>query len=651
MKKLILLLTLILLATLVHAETWQYTTGEIDINLKINSQITIIPEQDDWLVEELTTKLKFFPKQTEYQKINYLTTTPLAIQQDNLLIYEWNNPTQTDLEFSLDTYLTTSQAKTEIKEKIHFPIINLPQNLTKYTQSQENIILNSEIIQLASEITKGEDDLFIAVFQIAQWVKNNINYSLDEYTETLSQPSTWVLENKYGACDEITTLFIALTRALNIPSRYVSGYAYTNWNDLNDFRSHAWAEVYFPNYGWTQFDVTYGEMGFIDATHITLANSLDSNQEAVSFEMMAYKANLESHELNIQPTIIEKKQTLPNEITINLDIEEQEIDFGSYNLLKAEIQNLKPYYIIEELSLSNNQKIELFQPNKKYVLLEPNQKKTIFWKFKISEDLNSGYYYTFPISIYTNKNQTESTEFIAKENEQYLTSQDIDELLEEQNQEQQKTYSKKINLECSSKEFSYLEEPLEISCKISNQGNVYLENLEICSEDCKTLNLGIGETKTTNFTSTTKQRMKVRAQNSEVSKTFYLTTEILDYPELEIIDLNAPKLVNYQDNFSISFGIKKTSKSNPIQLEVSLDNRIKDIQINELNQQQNLKLNLKGKDLGQGNNTLTLTITHQDRNQKKYITTKQIIVELEKVTFIQKIKIFINKINRALNNI
>ena len=255
MKKLILLFSLILLATLVHAETWQYTTQEIDINIKIDSQITITPEQDDWIVEQLTTKLKFFPQQTTYQKINSLTTTPTATHQDNLLIYQWDNPTQTDLEFSLDTHITTTQAKTEIKEKIHFPIINLSQNLTQYTQSQQNIIITPEIIQLASEITQGEDDLFIAVFQIAQWVKNNINYSIDEHTETFSQPSTWVLENKYGACDEITTLFIALTRALNIPSRYVSGYAYTNWNDLNDFGSHAWAEVYFPNYGWVGFDI------------------------------------------------------------------------------------------------------------------------------------------------------------------------------------------------------------------------------------------------------------------------------------------------------------------------------------------------------------------------------------------------------------
>ena len=294
--------------------------------------------------------------------------------------------------------------------------------------------------------------------------------------------------------------------------------------------------------------------------------------------------------------------------------------------------------------------MELFQSNQQYVLLEPNQKKTIFWKFKVDENLQSGYYYTFPISVSTNKNQTESTEFIVKENQQFLTSQNIDEILQEQEQEEQKTYSKKINLNCTSKEFAYLGEFLKISCQLSNQGNVYLENLEICSDDCKTLSLGIGETKYLNFSSITKQRMKVKAQNSEVSKTFYLTTEILDYPELQIINLNAPKLVNYEDNFSISFGIKKISKSNPIFLEISLDNRIKNIQINELNQQQNLKLNLKGKDLDQGNNTLTLIITHQDRNQKKYTTNQQIIVELEKVTFIQKIKILINKINRALNN-
>ena len=57
---------------------------------------------------------------------------------------------------------------------------------------------NKEIISKASELTEKEDDLFKAVFKLANWVEENVNYELDSITAKASKKASCVLENKRG---------------------------------------------------------------------------------------------------------------------------------------------------------------------------------------------------------------------------------------------------------------------------------------------------------------------------------------------------------------------------------------------------------------------------------------------------------------------
>jgi transglutaminase-like putative cysteine protease len=58
-----------------------------------------------------------------------------------------------------------------------------------------------------------------------------------------------------GVCQDHAHAFIACARSLGIPTRYVSGYLYSN--DLSHLASHAWAEAWLDGY-WYCFDVTNG---------------------------------------------------------------------------------------------------------------------------------------------------------------------------------------------------------------------------------------------------------------------------------------------------------------------------------------------------------------------------------------------------------
>ena len=79
------------------------------------------------------------------------------------------------------------------------------------------------------------------------------------------------LETGTGVCQDHAHIFIACCRSLNIPSRYVSGYLFTERGDL--LESHAWAESWLPNNGWISVDVS--NRCLANGSHVRLAVGLD----------------------------------------------------------------------------------------------------------------------------------------------------------------------------------------------------------------------------------------------------------------------------------------------------------------------------------------------------------------------------------------
>lgn len=76
-----------------------------------------------------------------------------------------------------------------------------------------------------------------------------------------------------GVCQDITHIFIAAARSLNIPARYVSGYFHRADGVVDQEAGHAWAEAYIPHLGWVGFDATNGIC--TTAAHLRVAIGLD----------------------------------------------------------------------------------------------------------------------------------------------------------------------------------------------------------------------------------------------------------------------------------------------------------------------------------------------------------------------------------------
>jgi len=75
-----------------------------------------------------------------------------------------------------------------------------------------------------------------------------------------------------GYCTYYAGAALFLLRSLGIPSRFTTGFATIDrggknkgWYWFYGNQAHAWTQVYFPNYGWMDFDMTIGNEGMEDA--------------------------------------------------------------------------------------------------------------------------------------------------------------------------------------------------------------------------------------------------------------------------------------------------------------------------------------------------------------------------------------------------
>src|SRR3989338_3742803 len=307
MKRLLLLLVVLFIPVLAHADEddWFHRSRNLVLDVSVSSEASINPSSSDYDLKYITVNLSHYPYEDFDQEVISLDTFPEAKIEGNAMLFTWNNP-KGKVSFGYDAKIKTGNHVAKIKEMIKFPILEVPKEVEQFTKPSEIIDSDDEdVIGYASELAEGEDDLYVVVNKIAEWTKHNIEYDLSTLTAEVSQKASWVMDNRKGVCDELTSLFIAMLRSLGVPARFVSGIAYTN-SELFDenWGPHGWAEVYFPGYGWVPFDVTYGEFGWIDPGHVKFKDTIDPDESSTNYQWMGNRADLVPQELEIKTELL-----------------------------------------------------------------------------------------------------------------------------------------------------------------------------------------------------------------------------------------------------------------------------------------------------------------------------------------------------------
>ncbi len=650
MKKLVIVFVFLMLLPSSLAD-WFYNSQNIIASVDISSFAEVVSTSSNGYIESATVNMTFFPKQTDTQELLKFSTEPNAELKDKTLKFTWKNP-EGKLNFRLKADVKTTNKIVGVKEKISFPIEKLPADIIIYTKPSETIDSNDEdIIRIASELVKGEDDLYAAVFKIADWTKSNVEYNLSTLTAEVSQKASWVLQNKQGVCDELTSLFIALLRSIGVPARFVSGIAYTNSELFPEkWGPHGWAEVYFPEYGWIPFDVTYGEYGWIDPTHLKFKESIDSDEPSTYYQWLGRNADLKTGNLDIRVKLTDKIGYYSVPLNLDVNTLKKSVGFGSYNLVEATIENAADFYYATELQLGRPKELKIIDNELKNILLLPREKKKVFWILQVDNNLESKYSYTFPLVVSTTNNITASASFISSNRENEVSLEEVEKRARMLEEEKEKKYSANVLFECKAgKDEFYAYEDVKIYCNAKNIGNIFLEDAEVCLENkCNKIDLGISQEKNLMFgvnKSIIGQReITATLRNSIISKSSYISFKVNDNPKVEIEYLLHPINVTFEKNFNVSFTISKKSFSIPKNVEVILSqNGVQEKwSINTLNKNRDFVVSFEGNQLRSGKNNYELNINYFDSQNQKYNANKKFSIGLINAGPYERLILFLN---------
>lgn len=103
-------------------------------------------------------------------------------------------------------------------------------------------------------------------------------FRFDAGATAVGTPVAEVLRHRHGVCQDFAHLMIGCLRSLGLAARYVSGYLLTRPPPgkpklIGVDASHAWVSVFFPDFGWIDFDPTNGCVPSLE--HITVAWARD----------------------------------------------------------------------------------------------------------------------------------------------------------------------------------------------------------------------------------------------------------------------------------------------------------------------------------------------------------------------------------------
>ncbi|MBF0121068.1 MAG: transglutaminase domain-containing protein [Desulfobacterales bacterium] len=171
-----------------------------------------------------------------------------------------------------------------LKTSAAFPLKNIPEDVLVYLNSTEQAPSNnSQIKDMARELTSSANKEFDAVQRILSWIIDHMRYVL----EPPSYDAMYSFATQRGNCQNYSHLAASLMRAVGIPVRIVNGVTLNRPYDIKIGSSiltmkmaqgrHSWIEVFFTDLGWVPFDPQGSEL-FVSNRFIRGEIGIDNNE-------------------------------------------------------------------------------------------------------------------------------------------------------------------------------------------------------------------------------------------------------------------------------------------------------------------------------------------------------------------------------------
>jgi len=123
--------------------------------------------------------------------------------------------------------------------------------------------LPARVLALAHRLTDEQSNNYDKAVAIERYLRQiKYNEAIQEPPAGVDAVDYFLFESREGYCDYYASAMVVLARAVGIPARLARGYAQgERFPDSDIYRvrernSHAWPELYFPGYGWVEFEPT-----------------------------------------------------------------------------------------------------------------------------------------------------------------------------------------------------------------------------------------------------------------------------------------------------------------------------------------------------------------------------------------------------------
>ena len=152
------------------------------------------------------------------------------------------------------TELALRAASTEYPAEITDLFLQLPDNFSQKVAAD------------ALAVTANEDTAYGKARALEIYLRGiEYNDAIEAPPEGRDPVEYFLYDIQQGYCDYYATSMAVMLRSLGIPARMVSGYAEGFYDEesaqflVTQRDAHSWVEVYFPGYGWIEFEPTAGE--------------------------------------------------------------------------------------------------------------------------------------------------------------------------------------------------------------------------------------------------------------------------------------------------------------------------------------------------------------------------------------------------------
>lgn len=130
--------------------------------------------------------------------------------------------------------------------------------------------LAPQVAELARQVSAGATNPYDQVAAIEQFLRGfEYNDQIEAPPPGVNAVNYFLLDIQQGYCDYYASSLAMMARTLGIPARVAAGYSQGEYVPeegvyrVREYHGHSWPEVFFPGYGWVEFEPTAAEQEIV----------------------------------------------------------------------------------------------------------------------------------------------------------------------------------------------------------------------------------------------------------------------------------------------------------------------------------------------------------------------------------------------------